>query len=382
METYDVVIIGAGSIGTPLSYYLTRSGLRVIVLEQLASVGRGQNRAAIGGIRATHSDYAKAKVCRRTIEIISRFLTEFGSEVDWIAGGYLYPIYDDKNEVEFKKLIQFQKSMGLKVDWINPDEIAKLVPGINSENLRGGSYSSEDGSASPLKVADVYYQLARRQGVAYRFLEPVTGFKWNQNKITTIITTKSTYSCRWVINAAGAYARRIGEMLELDLPVFPESHEGGITEPVSRFFAPMIVDVRPDSESSNYYFYQNREGQVVFCITPEPKIAGTDCDSTSNFLPLVTKRMLSLYPRLRHLRVRRTWRGLYPATPDGSPIVGFTHQFCNLFLAIGMCGQGFMIGPGLGAIIAEILTDNTHKYDEILDQWNLYRNFTGQEILK
>jgi len=92
--------------------------------------------------------------------------------------------------------------------------------------------------------------------------------------------------------------------------------------------------------------------------------------------------MLSLYPRLRHLRVRRTWRGLYPATPDGSPIVGFTHQFCNLFLAIGMCGQGFMIGPGLGAIIAEILTDNTHKYDEILDQWNLYRNFTGQEILK
>nr|HRD18910.1 FAD-dependent oxidoreductase [Candidatus Neomarinimicrobiota bacterium] len=138
METYDVVIIGAGSIGTPLSYYLTRSGLRVIVLEQLASVGRGQNRAAIGGIRATHSDSAKAKVCRRTIEIISNFVTEFGSEVDWLAGGYLYPIYDDKNEAEFKKLIQFQKSIGLKVDWINPDEIAKLVPGINSENLRGG----------------------------------------------------------------------------------------------------------------------------------------------------------------------------------------------------------------------------------------------------
>ncbi|HRS51189.1 MAG TPA: FAD-binding oxidoreductase [Candidatus Marinimicrobia bacterium] len=382
MEKYDVVIIGAGSIGTPLSYYLAQRGLRVIVLEQLASVGRGQNRAAIGGIRATHSDSTKARVCQRTIEIISQFKTEFATEVDWINGGYLYPIYDEKNEAEFKNLIQFQKSMGLKVDWINPDKIEKLVPGINSENLRGGSYSSEDGSASPLKVAVAYYQLARRQGVEFRFLEPVTGFQWNHNKIANVITTKSTYSCHWVINAAGADARHIGELLGLDLPVFPESHEGGITEPVGRFFAPMVVDVRPDSESSNYYFYQNREGQVVFCITPEPKIAGTDCDSTSNFLPLVTKRMLGLYPRLRHLRVRRTWRGLYPATPDGSPIVGFTHQFCNLFLVIGMCGQGFMIGPGLGAIIAEILTDNTHKYDEILDQWNLYRNFTGQEILK
>jgi len=382
MKIYDVAIIGAGSIGTPLSFYLAQRGFKVIVLEELASVGRGQNRAAIGGIRATHSDPAKITICKRTIEIVSRMKSEYGCDVDWIAGGYLYPIYNEKNEVVFKKLIQFQKSLGLNIDWISPTGIEQLVPGINSENLRGGSYSSADGSASPLKLVDAYYQLARQNGVEFRFLEPVTGFKLDQEKITGILTDKSSYSCDWIINTAGADARQIGNLLDLDLPVFPDCHEGGITEPVSRFFEPMVVDVRPDGESNNYYFYQNIEGQVVFCITPEPKIVGTDCDSTSVFLPLVTKRMLNLYPRLRHLRIRRTWRGLYPMTPDGFPIVGFTREISNLFLAIGMCGQGFMIGPGLGEIIAEILTNDNHQYQTILDQLSLYRNFGGQELLK
>lgn len=382
MKTYDVAIIGAGSIGTPLSFYLAQRGLQVVVLEELASIGRGQNRSAIGGIRATHSDPAKATICQRTIEIIKRMKIEHGFDVDWIAGGYLYPVYDDKNEDIFKKLIQFQRSLGLNIDWIGSTEIQQLAPGINPENLRGGSYSPEDGSASPLKVVDAYYQLARQRGVEFRFQEPVTGFKLDKAKIIKVVTSKSNYSCHWIINAAGASARQVGSLLSLDLPVFPDCHEGGITEPVRRFFEPMVVDVRPDSESSNYYFYQNIEGQVVFCITPEPKIVGTDCDNTSAFLPLVTKRMLGLYPRLRHLRVRRTWRGLYPMTPDGFPIVGFTPEITNLFLAVGMCGQGFMIGPGLGEIVAEILTNKDHQFHEILNQLSLYRNFSGQELLK
>lgn len=382
MKTYDVVIIGAGSIGVPLSFYLTERGLKVLVLEELASVGRGQNRAAIGGIRATHSDPAKAKICQRTIEITSRMKNEHGLVVDWIAGGYLYPVYDDKNEAVFKKLIEFQKSVGLNINWVEPSVIEKLVPGITMENLRGGSYSAEDGSASPLKVADAYYQLARRRGCEFHFMEKVTGFQTESDQIKSVITDKGQYACNLVINAAGAYARQIGEMLGLDLPVFPDCHEGGITEPVRRFFEPMVVDVRPDSQSSNYYFYQNIEGQVVFCITPDPKILGTDCDNTSVFLPLVTKRMLGLYPRLRHLRVRRTWRGLYPMTPDGFPIVGFNREFSNLFLTIGMCGQGFMIGPGLGEIATEIIVDKSQKYDDILKQLSLYRNFGGQELLK
>jgi sarcosine oxidase subunit beta len=144
----------------------------------------------------------------------------------------------------------------------------------------------------------------------------------------------------------------------------------------------MIVDIRPDADSTNYYFYQNREGQVVFCITPSPKIPGLDVESTSSFLPLVVRRLVALYPRLRHLRVRRIWRGLYPMTPDGSPIVGRPAGLANVVLAVGMCGQGFMIGPGLGEILAERLMEDPEAHADVLHPLRLERDFGGEELLK
>ncbi|MDD5765557.1 MAG: FAD-binding oxidoreductase [Candidatus Marinimicrobia bacterium] len=382
MKKFDVVIIGAGSIGVPLSFYLANRGLKVAILEKLPSTGRGQNRAAIGGIRATFSDPAKIKICLQTIEIMKNMKVEHGLDVDWIQGGYLYPAYDEKTEIAFKQLLDFQKQYKLNNRWITPDEIDKLVPGINRENLRGGNFSEEDGSASPLKTTAAFSLLSHRRGTELFFDEEVRSMKIEKRKIVSVETSRDVYSADIFINASGADAKTIGALARADIPIYTDCHEAGVTEAVERFFEPMVVDIRPDGNSSNYYFYQNAEGQVVFCITPEPKIIGADIDNTSTFLPLVVKRMVQLYPRLRHLRVRRTWRGLYPMTPDGFPIVGFTKEVDNFFLTVGMCGQGYMIGPGLGKIVSEILVDKTNRHDEILTQLTLYRKFTGNEMLK
>ena len=382
MKKYDVVIIGAGSIGVPASYYLAKKGFKTCVLERLPSEGRGQNRAAIGGIRATFSDPAKIKICQMTIDIISRFQKEHGIDVDWIDGGYLFPVYDTVLEDKLKKLLDVQKKFNLNIDWISPAKVDELVPGINRNGLLGGTFSPEDGSASPLKVTGAYLKLARECEAEFYFDEEVTGFEKDGSKITAVITNKDKYSAGIIIDASGAYAKDTGILYGLDIPVDPDCHEAGITEPVQPFFKPMVVDLRMDEQSANYYFYQNKEGQVVFCITPRPQIFGKDTDNTSVFLPLVVKRMLNLYPRLRNLRIRRTWRGLYPMTPDGFPIVGRTKEIGNLFLAVGMCGQGFMLGPGLGKIISELICDNSKDYDFILNQLSLYREFAGTEVLK
>ncbi len=145
----------------------------------------------------------------------------------------------------------------------------------------------------------------------------------------------------------------------------------------------MIVDMRPSKDSKNYYFYQNTEGQVVFCITPEPAIVGVDNDSTSDFFPMVAKRMVTLYPRLANLKVRRSWRGQYPNTLDGFPIVGGSHELSGFINAIGMCGQGFMIGPGLGELISRMVTGELNDDDRhILQSFDLYRDFSGMEAFK
>lgn len=96
MKNYDVVVIGAGSVGVPLSYRLAVRGLSVLVVEKLASIGQGQNKAAIGGIRATHSDRAKIKVGNASLDVIRRLLPEYGQDVDYIEGGYLFPAYSEE----------------------------------------------------------------------------------------------------------------------------------------------------------------------------------------------------------------------------------------------------------------------------------------------
>ncbi len=201
-------------------------------------------------------------------------------------------------------------------------------------------------------------------------------------KIRKVKTTKSEYTANIVINTAGAFAAPIGKMAGIDLPVKPDSHEAAITEPVARFLGPMIVDIRPAVGSSNYYFYQHITGQIIFCITPSPSIFGFDTRETSEFLPMVSRRMVDLMPRLKNIRVRRTWRGLYPNTPDGFPIVGWAEGLDNFLLSVGLCGQGYMLGPGLAEMVQRIVDGRLHESDpQILEILSPSRQFAGEELL-
>lgn len=380
---YDVIVIGAGSIGQPAALYLAEAGFKVLVLEPEHGPGQANNKKAIGGVRATHSDFGKISVCLRSIEIFKNWEAERGDDIGWLSNGYSYPAYNEKDAEILQNLMQVQHSFGLNIKWLSPDEYNEVVPGILMEGLLGSTFSPEDGSCSPLLVTSSYYAHALKAGVEYRFGEKVTGFELQDGKITSVKTNKGSYSSALVVNAAGNYARDMGVLAGLELPVFPDNHEAGITEPVARFFEPMVIDMRKAPGSANFYFYQNIEGQVVFCITPDPAILGIDNRSTSEFLPMCSKRMLHIYPRLRNLKVRRTWRGQYPMTPDGFPIVGIMKEVPNMVQAVGMCGQGFMLGPGMGELITRICLDKLSADDlRVLKSFDPYRQFTGQEAFK
>jgi len=382
-KAYDVAVIGAGSVGVPAALALARAGLSVLVIDEMASPGQLSNKKAIGGIRATHSDFGKIRVCQRSIEIFKGWKEAEGDEIGWLSNGYSYPAYSADMEKKLKDLMQVQHGFGLNIRWVLPDEYNELVPGISMKGLRGSTFSPEDGSASPLLAINAFYFKSLAAGAEYRFGEKVTGLPRQGGRIQAVVTDRGEYACAEVINAAGNSAQAVSRLAGLDVPVEPDNHEGAITEPVKPFFGPMVVDIRPEPGSANYYFYQNHEGQVVFCITPDPPILGVHPESTSVFFPQVARRMVQLYPRLASLRVRRSWRGQYPMTPDGFPIVGRAATVENYIHAVGMCGQGFMLGPGLGELLARIVTRRQTADDvRTLGSFLPGRAFSGIEALK
>ena len=385
---YDAIVIGAGSIGVPSALAMAREGLRVLVLDKLPSTCQADNKHAIGGIRATHTERSKILLCQRSIKIFSTWEEEYGDDIWFEQGGYCYVSYNDEHKKMLKQSVKLQKSYGLNIDYVDKETIKVLIPGINEEGLLGGTYSPEDGNCSPLLSLHAIYRQSRDYGAEYRFNEEVTKIIVNNDEVSGIKTTKGEYKASIVINAAGGNAREIGKMVNIDLQVSPESHEAGITEPVKKFFNPMVVDMRPAHDpkfgnSKNYYFYQNKEGKIIFCLTPDPSIKGMDRRETSSFLPQIAKRMINLLPRLKNIKVRRTWRGLYPMTLDGNPILGKSKELEGLLLAVGMCGQGFMLGPAVGELMGRLVTEKLTTRDKvILEDLSLYRDFTREEVLK
>ena len=388
MVEYDLIIIGAGSVGVPTALATASDGLKTLVIDSLPSVSQADNKHAIGGIRATHTQKGKIWLCQRSIEIFKNWEENFGDNIWWEQGGYCFVAYTKEHEEMLKSSIHLQKSYGLDINYVNKDEIKNLIPGINEYNLLGGTYSSGDGNASPLLSLHAFYRQSREKGAEYKFNETVMDIFTKNGTITGLKTNKGKYNTTQIINAAGGDANTIGKMVNIDLSVIPESHEAGITEPVKRFFTPMVVDIRPaiDSvfgNSKNYYFYQNMEGKIIFCLTPEPSILGKDRRETSSFLPQITKRMISLLPRLKNIKIRRTWRGLYPMTPDGNPILGIVEDINGYINAVGMSGQGFMLGPGIGELMSRLIRAKlTLKDKEILDDFSFTRDYDKEEALK
>jgi len=382
-KVYDAIIVGAGSVGLPTAFFLARAGLHPLVIDQFASPGQGSNKAAIGGIRATHSDPTKIRLCIESIEIFSTWQETYGDNIEWYRGGYSFVAYREREENILKNLLKIQQAHGLDIRWLDRDDLLEVIPALNQEGLIGGTYSPGDGSASPMLSAHAFYTRARERGAEFRFRERVTGIIRRRGKVVGVRTDQGGYATETVINTAGPWARTVAQMAGLDVAVAPDSHEAGITEPVERFLEPMVVDIRPAAGSKNYYFYQHAPGPIVFCITPEPPIVGTDRRETSAFLPMIAPRMVGLMPKLINIKVRRTWRGLYPMTPDGFPIVGRARELEGYIYAVGMCGQGYMLGPGMGALLTRLVQDNlTPEDEEGLKALSPYREFGGEEKLK
>jgi len=382
-KSYDLIVIGSGSIGVPVAFEFAKNGQSVLVIDSLASPGQGQDKKAIGGIRATHSDKGKILVSQRSIDIFSHWKEMYGDDIQWKSNGYSFPAYTKEDETTLKDLMKIQKSYGLNIDWLLPEEYKELNPGINMKGLRGSTYSRKDGSASPLLFINSCHFKAVEYGAEFIFNETVTGFHIEKNRINSVRTNKGEYHSANVLNAAGVYARDISQMAGIEVPVDPDCHEAGITEPVKPFMGPMVVDMRSEPGSKNFYFYQSTEGQVIFCLTPDPPILGTDSRATSEFLPMIAKRMIKIMPMLANLKVRRTWRGQYPNSPDGFPIVGKMRDLDNFYQAVGMCGQGFMLGPGMSELIYRMITESYGSDDpEISKSFDPYRDFKGKELFK
>ena len=386
-RSYDAIVIGAGSVGCPTTYFLAEEGFSVLCIDELPSSGQRSNKAAIGGVRATHSDPAKIEICLVSLRIFSGWEEKTGNNIGWKMGGYCFPVYREQEENILKLLLVIQKEHELNIDWMDPDFIKEKIPGINPKDLKGGTFSPEDGQVSPLLAAESFTDEAKTLGAEFLFKRRVTDLIIKNNEVQGIRSGNEEYLAEVVVNAAGNNGSEICKMANVEVPIIPDLHEAGISSPVKPFLSPFVVDLRPGSEgkTANFYFGQVESGQIIFCYTPTPKIPGVEAGCTSEFMPIIARRLVDLIPRFKNLLIRRLWRGTYPMTPDGIAVVGDVPWIKGFYLGVGMCGQGFMMGPGVGANLSWLISKGKPKMEKsIFNMLSCEREYCKEkeELLK
>ncbi len=119
-------------MGLPAALFLAEQGVKTLVIDQFASAGQGSNKAAIGGIRATHSSPAKIRLCLESLRIFSTWQQTYGDEIEWFQGGYVFVAYREKEERALKELLKVQQRDGLNIRWLERDEMRDLVPALSA----------------------------------------------------------------------------------------------------------------------------------------------------------------------------------------------------------------------------------------------------------
>eukprot|EP00824_Muranothrix_gubernata_P010171 TRINITY_DN23054_c0_g1_i1.p1 TRINITY_DN23054_c0_g1~~TRINITY_DN23054_c0_g1_i1.p1 ORF type:complete len:328 (+),score=70.96 TRINITY_DN23054_c0_g1_i1:43-1026(+) len=307
----DALVVGAGSIGVPIAMNLALRGMRVVVVERKGSSGQGDNKRALGGVRACHSDPSKIVCGQMALEVFRTWKDQYGDDIEYNQGGYLFPAYTEGIETTLRSLFPIHRQFNVGSYWADPKEIQeKIAPGLNQTDLRGGLFSPHDATCSPMLTINAFARRAKSLGVTFKYNSSVAEILTKGDRVTGVKTEQGdTIEAQTVIDCAGGNSAPLFRRFA-DLAIMPDSHDAAITEPVEKFSDAMVVDLRARPGSKNSYFYQNKHGQIIFCLTPDPLIPGTDCEETASFLPLCAPRILDLMPRLKTVRVRRQWRGV------------------------------------------------------------------------
>jgi sarcosine oxidase subunit beta len=358
--TAEAVIIGGGIVGVAVAFNLAREKYgQIVLVEKEPLLGAGATSKAAGGIRAQFSTRVNIEMSILAEKILCNFEEETGSEALFDQVGYMFLLQDESDIEQFKTTHELQKSLGLKVELLKPQEIGQYAPHVRTDDVKLATFCRDDGLGDPHEFLTGYERAARRIGVDFEFDAEVTKIDVSHGKITGLKTTTGSISCPLVINCAGPHAKLIGQMVGAKVPVEPIRRQivtTGELDWVKPFF-PMVVDVK-----SGLYFHKESRGMLLGWADGSVK-PSFDISIDPDYTDAILEKALYRIPQLEEAEIANQWAGLYETTPDHHAIIGWEPSLSGMFHVTGFSGHGFMQAPAAGLVAAEILTGKKPSVD-------------------
>lgn len=345
-EKAEFVIVGGGTVGCAIAYYLAKKGFEDIVLLEKRYLTSGSTGRCAASMRMQWGTELNCRLTKRSIRLYEDLEEELGKDIEFEQSGYLLITFEDDQAEQLEKNMKLQHEFDIPSRRVGKKEIEEMVPYLNSEKLSGAFFGEDDGYACPFKTTFAYADAAEELGVEIKTHTEVIDIEKSGGSVSRVITDRGEIKTDKVINATGPYARHVGEFLGLSHPVEPERHQILVTEPLEKLVDPMVM-----SFHHNSYIQQVPHGGFLMGYgVEEPK--KINYNHSWEFLENMSRYAYEQLPILKDVRIVRQWAGHYGISPDGQPLLGEVPEVEGYYLALG-CARGFMLAPAIGEIMAQ-----------------------------
>jgi glycine cleavage system aminomethyltransferase T/glycine/D-amino acid oxidase-like deaminating enzyme len=374
-----VVVVGGGVIGTSVAYHLAHMGVRDVVLLERDRLTSGTTWHA-AGLMATFGSTSETSTELRkyTRDLYLRLEAETGLATGMRQVGLIELAIEEGRLEEYRRVAAFNRHCGVEVHEISAREVAELWPLARTDDVLAGFYIPADGRVNPVDVTMSLAKGARQQGA--RIIEdvPVTGVIVRNGTVAGVRTPRGDIEAEYVVNCAGMWARQLGELAGVSIPLQAAEHYYLLTEPIAEVSRDWPVLEDP----ANYGYFREEGGGLMLGMF-EPvcapwKVEGIPPDFSFGELPPDWDRMgpflektMSRIPISSQVGIRKFFCGPESFTPDLAPVIGEAPELRNYFVAAGLNSIGILTGGGIGRLVAHWIA--TGKPDMDITGMNIDR---------
>ena len=396
-DQYRVVVIGGGVVGASVIYHLAKFGWTDVCLLERSVLTAGSSWHAAGGIHALNADPNIAALQAYTIDLLQEIEEESGQNIGLhMTGGLTMAGTEDRWEWLQAAYRVFQ-SIGIDdCRLVTPDEARELNPIMSTDGFLGGMWADREGYLDTTGTVHAYAAAAKKRGAEYYEHTKVEALEQTADG-WRVITDKGTITCEHVVNAAGLWAKQVGRMAGIELPVSPLKHHYLVSDSIPQleeldFEVPMTVDLEGFT-----YLRQDQNGVLlgIYEIDHEHwAMDGAPWDYGMELFQEQTDRIekelimgFERYPVLQDVGVKTWVNGAFTFSPDGNPLVGPVPGKKGYWCACAVMA-GFLQGGGVGKSLAEwmiagepeadVYGMDVARYGEFAENKEYIRQTTGQ----
>ena len=359
MESYDIIVIGAGVIGCSVAFHLAQQGAqRVLVLDR-TQIGAGTTSQSSGILRTHYSVMENVELAQKSWQVFNNFSEYLGDE-DAASGlvkcGYLIAAPDGAKLEPLRESLNGQLSRGIELKFIDQAEARELLPICRFDDAALIGYEPQAGFADAYLVATSFARAARKRGVKIMEGVEVEQLLMEQGRVVGVRTSKGSFAAGTVISTQNIWSKDIERWTGVPTPVVPERHAVLALEGPEAYTFDMPV--YKDLGSTGMLYCRSYGGNQMLVsegIVGEqlPVADNEQGDISMDYIVEVGGQVAERFPSFETAGVASSWTGVYDVTPDWNPVLGHLPDVPGLIVGYGFSGHGFKLSPGVGRILAQ-----------------------------